>query len=73
MFFFKKENIWRIVLVSGEHNHGPAMIAMWLSIAQRLQPEEKKRVRELAENGVRVAEILNSLKSEFGNTLSTSR
>jgi hypothetical protein len=71
--FFKKENIWRIVLVSGEHNHGPAMIATGHSIARCLQPEEKKTVREMSENSVRVAEILNSLKSEFGNTISTAK
>lgn len=71
--FFKKDNIWRIILVSGEHNHGHATIATGHSIARRLNPEEKKRVREMSENGVRVAEILNSLKSEFGNTISTAK
>ncbi len=42
-------------------------------MARSLQAEEKRRVRELAENGVRVAETLNILKSEFGNTLTTAR
>jgi len=70
---FKKNSVWKVISINGEHNHEPASIATGHSMARSLQAEEKRRVRELAENGVRVAETLNILKSEFGNTLTTAR
>jgi hypothetical protein len=69
----KKNSAWKVIYINGEHNHEPASIATGHSMARHLQAEEKRRVRELAENVVRVAETLNILISEFGNTLASAR
>jgi hypothetical protein len=71
--FIKDRGIWKIVCAKEEHSHSPSENGHGHSIARRLPKDQKARVRELAENGIRVADILNVLRSEFNNTICSAQ
>ena len=59
--------------VEGDHNHPPSEHPSGHAVARRFSDEEKGRIRELAGNGIPVAQILNTLKSEFNNHRSVAQ
>ncbi len=68
-----KDNSWHIIVIELAHNHPPARNLSGHSIVRRLKPEERKTAVSLCESGIGPSQILNVLKNDFGNTLSTRK
>lgn len=64
---FKKLGVWKILEVMDEHNHDPPLNVAGYSRARKLSEAEESRVFELLRSGVKAAQVLNVLRSEFKN------